>query len=334
MHKVVFVLFVLFTASSFAFSTMAQRRGRGRQQGGQSASARAGRAPVSPRIAEELGTIRWAWNHEAVVDYFRRTITARYQPQLRNKGQVEQDRLMRSRDEEIESVRRSYLQFNGAPAQRRWDSSFIGAEYTHNNNESMLIYEDPESGSREFFFFFSDRLWKRIQAKAPPRGAHVNLGTFVTQLEGVFGPGLRMQHPDRPDQIQTVVWQDATTRLHVIDNSTFYNALCLIYEEKATVSRLSQLRRSQPATVASADNTNHVVVEQPQTGNVVGDENEDVADRITGKIRRIQTAPGAQTGSSGTAATGATGAGASGSPSASSVRGRRAGPADDPLRGL
>jgi hypothetical protein len=47
----------------------------------------------------------------------------------------------------------------------------VGEEYTHNNNESMLVYEDAQ-GNREFFFFINDRLWKRGSAATRGQPRH------------------------------------------------------------------------------------------------------------------------------------------------------------------
>lgn len=329
MRKFVLVAFVAFTASVFAVSTMAQRRSRrGRAS---VAVAVQTEPPSSPRIAQELGGLRWGMNHDEVVAYFRQEITSRYQPLLRNKGQVEQDRLMQERDREIEQLRTSYVQFNGAPNQRRWDTSFVGDEYTHNNNESMLVREDPQTGNREFFFFFNDRLWKRFQARAIPATNRMDFATFLTGLEQLFGPGLRRTRPGAPDQIEAELWQDENTRLRVIDQSTFYNAFCLIYEDRATLARLAELRRNAPVKTSAAVAV-RPAADEPQVGNVEGDPNADIVDRITGKMRHTQQAQPAAGASGAAGASAGTSAGAR-TPAAASAP-VPAGDSNDPLRGL
>jgi hypothetical protein len=285
MRRLIQVSFVLFTASVFAVSGEAQRRGRRPP----AQPAQPTEPPTSPRIAEELGAIQWGWTREQVIEHQRRVATAQYLPLLKNKGQVEQDRLMQERDALIANLRRSYVQFNGSVPQRRWDTSFVGGEYTHNNNESMLVYENPRSGDREFYFFFNDRLWKRFQARTVPRGSNLDFATFSQSLDGLFGaPGLRRMRTDQADRVESVQWQDATTRLRVVDQSTFYGAFCLVYEDKSVLGRLSELRRNQPAKVETATPT--TLPGQTVMGNVEGDLNTDVVDRITGKLRRVQTA--------------------------------------------
>jgi hypothetical protein len=119
--------------------------------------------------------------------------------------------------------------------------------------------------------------------------------TWVESLEQAYGHGLRVPRSDAPDRLETVIWQDANTRAHVIDNSTFFGAFCLVFEDKGTVSRLSELRHNAPAKNQNAQAT-RPVIENPQVGNVEGDSNTDIVDRITGKIRRSSSAPGPANG--------------------------------------
>lgn len=335
MRKFVVVMWVLFSASVFALSVVAQRRGRARARATNNAAASAAAmdrsAPTSARIAQELGGIQWGWNKDQVIEHFRRALVAQYQPLLRNKGQVEQDRLMQERDQQLQALRQSFVEFNGRVGQRRWDTSFIGDEYTHNNNESMILFEDPRNGNREFFFFIGGKLWKRVQARAIPRGSHPDFATFVSGLDHLFGQGQRRMSQQDPNKIEMVVWQDPTTRLRVTDRSTFYGAYLLAYEDKPTLGRLAELRRNAPVKTAS-NTTAKVAVDDPHVGNVDADPNEDIVDRVTGKIRRVQSVPDA--GAAHPAATPAT-------PPPSNTRNRgastgspaRQGP-EDPTRGL
>jgi len=242
--------------------------------------------PTSVHIAEELGDIMWGWNKDQVVEYFRRTIGLRYQPQLRGLGQIEQDRLLQNRDREIQTIQNSFVQFNGQLAQRRWDSSFIGEEYTQNNRESMLVVEDRQTGNREFFFFIQDKLWKRFQARALPPGANIDFSTFVAGLEALFGPGLRSMRPDAPDQLLTISWQDTGTRLRVLDHSAFFNSYCLVYEDRNTLARLAELRPNASVRRPTVNVATGPRDFDPHQGMVAEDPNQDIVDRITAQMRR------------------------------------------------
>jgi hypothetical protein len=320
MRKLLAVGLVSFVVSAVALSGVSQPR-RPPRGPRRATVAVVAEPPVSPRIAQELGTLRWGISHEQVLEYFRQTIRGSYAPRMRNLGQVEQYRMVEQRDAEIRTVERTFVPFDGVTAHRRWDTSFIGEEYTHNNNEAMLVYEDNR-GNREFFFFINDRLWKRVQARNTA-GARINLDDFSSQLESIFGPGRRVMDGPR---LRTVEWRDETTRLHVVDATTFYNAFCLIYEEAATVAQLPTLRRNvapRAARTAVAASSS-----LPETGNTTGDANADIVDRITGKIRRVQNADaGAAASASIRPANGA-------SPAAPADAGHAAPIDQDPLGGL
>ena len=322
MRKLALVGLVTFATTAFAITGLTQPR---RPQGRPTRSAPT--APVSPRIAQELGQIRWGLNHNQVLEYFRQQIRASYAPRMKNLGQVEQFRMNDQRNADIRRLEASYMTFDGANENRRWDTSFIGEEYTHNNNESMLMHEDAR-GNREFFFFINDRLWKRVQARNT-NGARINFSDFSTQLEGVFGPGRRVMNGNR---LQTVEWTDATTHLHLVDATTFYSAFCLVYAESATLAQSATLRRNAPTKVERRIAT--VDIAQPQTGNVSGDPAADIVDRITGKIRRVQNADaGAAASASAATGTGRPNTGTAGSTNTGSTTTTRPGssPSDDPL---
>lgn len=281
MRKLLTVGLVSFTAAAFAVVGVSQPRRPPRRT--PAAAAAPAAPPTSPRIAQELGQIRWGATHDQVLDYYRGFIRAQFQPRLKNLGMLEQARVVEQREAAIRAIERTYVEFDGAQAHRGWDSSFVGEEYTHGNNESMLVYEDAR-GNREFFFFLNDRLWKRVQARNTG-GAHIDFDDFSAQLEALFGPGRRVMEGQR---LRTVEWQDDTTRLHIVDNTTFFSAFCLVYTETATLSQLATLRRN---TLPSKQGRRSVAqvdaASDTPAATTATDPNADIVDRITGKIRRV-----------------------------------------------
>jgi hypothetical protein len=319
MRKLALIALATFTTSVFAVSGLTQpRRPPTRRP---PAAARAQEVPLSDRIAGELGAIHWGMNHEQVFEAFRQQIRASYVPRMKNLGQVEQYRLNEERQREIRNLERTYVVFDGAQDHRQWDSSFIGSEYTHNNNESMFVYQDAR-GNREFFLFINDRLWKRVQARNT-NGARINFDDFATQLEALFGAGRRVMAGTR---LETVEWRDPTTRLHLLDQTTFFSAFCLIYEEQATFAQLATLRVNAPTKVVRRSAVT-LDLSQPNTGAVTGDNSGNIADRITGKIRVVEN-----TDAGTAAAASATAAGAARRPAgATPTTPAATTPADDPL---
>ncbi len=86
------------------------------------------------------------------------------------------------------------------------------------------------------------------------------------------------------ESVQWYEWKEPSVLARAVDNNEFYGFYCLILEDPKTVARLGQLRKNQPtATAASATLVDMVADESTD------DQNADIADRITGEIRRHDT---------------------------------------------
>src|SRR5579884_1370327 len=96
MRKLTAIGLATFTATLFALAGFSQPRRHARR-----ASAAVAEVPPSPRIAQELGQLRWGMTHDQVLDYFRQSIRAAWLPRMKNLGQIEQYRLGEQRDAEI-----------------------------------------------------------------------------------------------------------------------------------------------------------------------------------------------------------------------------------------
>lgn len=239
--------------------------------------------PVSTRIAQELQPLRWGITHEQVLEFYRQRIRAEYAPRAKNLGQIELFRLNSERDREIRRIEQTYVVFDGARPNRAWDQSLVGEEYTHNNNESMLVYADAQ-GNREFYFFINDRLWKRARERRLV-GVRASFEQFADQLDALFGTGRRRMNGGRLDHVD---WRDDTTHLRVHDQRTFYDLFLFVYEDLSTLANLATLRRNVPTKNVRTAGPSDIA--QPEVGNVSGDPNADIVDRITGKIRRVSSA--------------------------------------------
>jgi hypothetical protein len=326
MRKLSLIALATFTTTVFAVTGLTQPRrpATARRPTLRARAAQSEEPPMSERIAQELAPFRWGMSHGEVLDYFRNQIRASYLPRMKNLGQVEQYRLMDERQRELRRLEQNYIVFDGTQANRRWDSSFIGDEYTHGNNESMLLYEDAR-GNREFFFFINDRLWKRVQARNT-NGARIPFEDFATQLEALFGPGRRVMNGS---SLQTVQWRDASTTLRLADYTTFFSAFCLIYEETATVAQLPTLRLNAPTKVVRRSAVT-LDLSTPNTGAVTSDNAANITDRITGKIRVVENADAGAAAAASAAGARSGGVGVrTGSTDAGTTSGTS--PADDPL---
>ncbi len=254
--------------------------------------------------------------------HFRTQIEERYRQRIaKAPGAIEEDRYRREMSDEIRRLRESYVRFQGA--RTGWDLSFLRGEFTHGNRESMLVYRD--GNSQNFYFFMRGRLWKWYKAFDASVFHGQTFEQFAGAVQGRFGEAADRSGrlvEDGPRQ-RWLEWQDSTTRLRAIDQTRFYGFYCLVFEDKATLSRLPELRTN---TVAASGGGDHALVESillPEDGSSgsANEGNADIADRITGNIRRRQQAPEGTSknrGSRGSGSQGSSGRGSSGSSSSGS----------------
>jgi hypothetical protein len=274
------VLISAFLVGIFSYGTEAQRRRRGRRH-------RPAQTPHSAAIAPALGELHWGMTNREVYEHFAKQIREKYRPRLaKATDAISEDRLRHERDQELGRVRRSYVRFRGQTT--GWDVSFLRDEFTHGNNESMLVYRD--GNSQNFYFFINDRLWKWYKAFDTSVFAGQTFEQFTGALEGRFGNSVQRQGrmTDRGQEKRWLEWQDRSTRLRAIDENRFYGFYCLVFEDKDTLQNLDNLRRNrQDRGVASNSFVDAVTSDDSEASTA----NQDVVDRITGRIRRRTNAP-------------------------------------------
>ncbi len=247
------------------------------------------RTPHSAAIAPALGEIQWGWSKRQLLEHFTRKIRAEYQPRI-NKARdaMTEDRLRHERDQRIRRMRESYIEFRGQTS--GYDSGFLRDEFTHNNGEAMIRVRSENAD--DYYFFIRGRLWKWYRAFDAAVFQGADWQQFGEALQARFGPARERRGTlvEGGDERTWLEWQDDTTRARAIDNNTFYGFYCLVFEEKATLARLGELRRNRRRRGRSS----HALVDAV-TGD--GDEasnpdaNPDIVDRITGHIRNRQDAP-------------------------------------------
>lgn len=267
------VMISTITVSLFALSVDAQRRS-------QSAS------PPPARLQEDLGGVEWGWTRQRLLRHFREQIEARYQPLLtKAPGAIEEDQLRHRMAEEVAQIRDSYFEFNGRTSGH--DSGYLRSEFTHNNGEAMMRVQTEHAN--DYYFFINNHLWKRYRAYHSSAFGDADFDAFAQVLENQYGRGRRRSgklNPDDEHETQWVEWEDRTTRARAIDNTRFYGMYCLVFEEKATVARLAELRPTPRPPRESGHTMVESVVREGDEEAV--DPNADVADRISGQTRRVQ----------------------------------------------
>lgn len=270
--------------SLLAVSVEAQRGRRGRR-GRRQATAQERTPPNSEAIQQSLGDLRWGMEPRQVHQYFVNKIRESYRERLsKAPDTIEEDRIRHQQNAEIRRLRESYVRFEGE--RTGWDVSFLQGEFTHGNDESMLVYRD--GNSQNFYFFINGRLWKWYKAFDASVFHGQSFAQFAQAVQGRFGEAAERSGRlvEGGPQQRWLEWQDSNTRLRAIDQTRFYGFYCLVFEDKSTLDRLDQLRTNtvNPGNQGHALVDSVIVPEGEEASS--GDSHSDIVDRITGNIRR------------------------------------------------
>jgi len=160
------------------------------------------------------------------------------------------------------------------------DNTPLKGEYNYKNNETMMSL--TRQGVTRYFFFVGKRLWKIYDAlplkKEGDMGASYKEAVAVlTKRFGVAGR-LLSEDPARGRNATEVDWGDATTHVRAIDRS-YENIVGLVYQEKATATRLAAFRAANKDNEGAIDPTISAVTR----GGPTVDPNASAADAYTGR---------------------------------------------------
>lgn len=238
----------------------------------------------SRELADSLSGLEWGMTQEQVLGVFGREIEGEFREALSNvRGLIEEDRLRQTIERRKQRLRDGLLEFNGQ--QTGWDVSFIGPEYTHGNREAMLRIREPGADVQEFYFFIRGHFWKWYRAFERESFGGRSFDEVGLALEQRYGPALHRfePDPDTDDLISWLEWEDDATRLRLIDEGRFFGFFCLVFESKATLARLDELRTHtirrgrRRSTRRLVDAVTNRPGEDPELGR-----NADIVDRLTG----------------------------------------------------
>ena len=280
------------------------------------------KVPTSAEIAKSMEDYKWGMSKDDVAEEADR----RGQREVPPAGRQDERRSRRrppahSGHDEMKRIRDSYVEFKGTST--GWDVSFLKGEFTHGNNESMIVQRDKNS--QNFYFFINGKLWKWYKAFDAEVFKAGDFNGFADAVQRRFGPAKDASGELAPGagSRHWLEWQDDSTRLRAVDQSDFYGFYCLVFEERATVGNLAKLR-SHTREVATKQNSVIDAVTAPVERDP--DAQPDVVDRITGKNRGSR-----ETGS---VASGARGGKKGKEPAAEPAAPTGVKTDDDPLRGL
>ncbi len=231
-------------------------------------------------LEQSMGEIQWGWTPKQVYRHLKKEIEARYQePISKTTDAIEEDRLRHKMAEESRQIRDSFFEFDGTAS--AYDSGYLKGEFTHNNGESLLRVRTKTT--QEYFFFINDKLWKRYRAFDASVFEGASFHEFGKALQQRYGKATKRSGALHAggEPTQWYEWREPHVLAKAVDNNEFYGFYCLILEDPKTVAQLGKLRKNQAADVESTDSLVDMVGDEAE-----GDQNADIADRITGEIRR------------------------------------------------
>jgi len=172
----------------------------------------------SPAIVESMGDLKWGMSKDDLLGKLTDKIKEKYRPLVaKTKSAVEEDRLRGKAKEEMRAIRDSYVEFSGKST--GWDVSFLKGEFTHNNDESMLVMRDENS--QNFYFFFGGRLWKWYKAFDAAVFKAGDFSGFAGSVQRRFGEATDMhgQGEDGAGERHWLEWQDEASRLFLAEDN-------------------------------------------------------------------------------------------------------------------
>ncbi|HEX4354167.1 MAG TPA: hypothetical protein VHZ95_14660, partial [Polyangiales bacterium] len=272
-------------------------------------------------ISKSMGDLQWGVTKDELQKQLIDKVKEHYRPLVaKTHDAVEEDRLRQAATEEMKRIRDSYVEFKGTAT--GWDVSFLRGEFTHGNDESMLVMRDQNS--QNFYFFIDGKLWKWYKAFDAEVFPADDFSKFADSVQRRFGPAKDAQGELSPGAgvRHWLEWQDDKTRLRAVDQTDFYGFYCLVFEQKSTVANLASLRKNTRDVNPNKQNALVEAVTAPPSRD--SDGSSDVVDRITGKSH-ARPAPAANGGK-------ASKSGATAEPAPPPPTGVKSD--DDPLRGL
>lgn len=144
------------------------------------------------------------------------------------------------------ALKRSRIDFGATPT--GVDQSALKGEYSYNNGESMASLT-LRSGTKRFFFFFSDRLWKIYDEHKLKAGSNLG-GTFqeaTKTLAKRFNsePKVIASDFDKGRPFDEAEWRDPDKVIRAIDRG---QTLGVVYAERRIHENLANYRKNKVET--------------------------------------------------------------------------------------
>lgn len=235
-----------------------------------------GPIPFSDAIADQMKGIPWGMHYKAVMAGFKKRITQAYDEEIKaSVDALDEHKIREKMTKEINKLEKSYVEFNGQ--RTGYEGAVLEKEFTHNNGESLLVWDAGKFV--EYLFFFNGRFWKRVRTFRKEKLNIENFESYVATLTQAFGQGKELRNGS--GELEKVMWQNDDTYMTAQDQSGFYGVFSLTFAAKVTEDNLAKLRTAEGRNDGSVDNSVSSMVNEVTSGSLA-DDNAAVVDSYTG----------------------------------------------------
>lgn len=230
----------------------------GKEAKGAKAAKKVGPSEVTKKIAFRPKELRFGMSLEEISKVYDKVFEADFLPLYRR---VEPGPRMNELDNELadkkQLVKRNHIEFSNLPS--GLENTPLGGEFTYNNGESMT-HVTLRNGTKRYFFFFKNRLWKIYDETALSKKSKLgtNYEGVLESLGKLFGKKAREQEADPAAKrmFDSGEWADKETILRVLNRGG--KNVALVYIDRKVEENLDQMRpnkgekpREIDATVSS-----------------------------------------------------------------------------------
>jgi hypothetical protein len=200
-------------------------------------------------LADAMNDLRWGMNEYEVSLYLQSRLKSLYEARIKKASSGEKARLEGELKSRLRDIQRERVEFTGNST--RYDRGLIAYEFTHNNQESMMVVRDEKSTN--YYFFINNSLWKWYKAYEQSAFRNKNFKQVSTAFEGKFGRGNRKEVERVPGAgpRPVIEWRDRHTRLRALDESETYGQYCLVFEDLALVGQIAGMRVNRDSRFAA-----------------------------------------------------------------------------------
>lgn len=235
--------------------------------------------PYTDAVAEQMEGLAWGMSTKKVIAVFEQRVKEKFQEELSAAAgdALAEDGIRTKMIRESSKLRKSYVEFKGQ--RTGFEGHMIAAEFSHNNGESMLMWDAGKYV--EYLFFFNGRFWKRLRAfRVDSFQSEITFMDFLGTLEARFGEG--KEYFTDEGGIDKIMWRDEDTYVAALDRSSFFGAFGLRFSAAVTETYLAELRPNKGREDGRVGEDISSMVDSVTSGGTLADRDSSVIDSYTG----------------------------------------------------